>query len=63
MKVKVRAYVSVGLSSCSVEDVFDLDCSKEEWDNLTEEERETILQDVLDDHLANSMDCGAWVEV
>lgn len=62
MGVKVTAYVAIGLAGCKVEDTYETGYTKEEWGNLTQEEREIEIQGILDMHLENRMDCGAWVE-
>lgn len=61
-KVIIEAYVSTGAHGCTSTDYYETEYTEQEWHELTESERDLIIRDILDCHLGNNMDCGAWVK-
>lgn len=57
--VKIKVYVGTGYASCDhsyIEDVC-----KEEWDRMTEADREDFLDQLAIDFRNNVIECSAWV--
>lgn len=56
---KIRRYVSMGLVGCRREDTIEID--DEEWSEMTQEERDTLLDEEAQGYANNHMDFGAYV--
>lgn len=57
--IKIKTAISIGYGT--IEDCYEV--SLEEWEGMSEEERENFKQDVLDNAIANCLDCNVWEEV
>lgn len=61
-KVIIRAFVSTWIVGSEVKDDYVTDYTKQEWEALTESEREEIIEQYRLDQISNFMDSGAWVK-
>lgn len=61
-KVIIEAYVSAGGHGCISQDEYETDYTRPQWEELTEDQKDKVIADVLECHLGNNMDCGAWVK-
>ena len=57
--VKIKVYVGTGYDRCDYSYIEDV--RKEEWDGMTEEEREDFLNQLAIDFRSNVIECSAWV--
>lgn len=65
MSLKVKGSISIGYSHTKRTFEFNLDevgLTDEEWLELSESERENILDDLLDNELSNVLDAAIWIE-
>lgn len=59
MARKIKVYARTTISGSSVEDEID---APDNWDDLSEEEQQEILDESADTHLGNCVDYGAYIE-
>lgn len=59
--IKIRLYVGTGFAGCVHEDSVDF--PREEWEAMTNEEQEKILNRFATEYLHERCECGAWVEM
>ena len=57
--VKIKVYVGTGYDRCDYSYIEGV--RKEEWDGMTEEEREDFLNQLANDFRSNVIECCAWV--
>lgn len=65
MSLKVKGSISIGYSQAKRTFEFNLDevgLTDEEWLELSENERERVLDEILDNELSNVLDANIWVE-
>ena len=55
--MKIRIFVNMNLQGCDVEDVIEI--PDEEWNDLSKEEQEEMLNEYANNLLENSVDFGA----
>lgn len=56
---KIKMYVNTGFASCGHHDEFDID--QEEWDSMSEREKEDLLDELAVDLMQNTITYGAYV--
>lgn len=56
---KIKLYVNTGCAGCKHIDYHDI--PDDEWDEMTEKEREELLDELAQDYLVNHIDYGAFV--
>lgn len=56
---KIKMYVSTGFANCEHRDEFYID--QEEWDSMSEREKEDMLDDLATNLMQNTIDYGAYV--
>ena len=61
-KVIIRAFVSTWSVGSKVQDDHETEYTKQEWEALTESEREEIIEQYRLDQISNFIDSGAWVK-
>lgn len=57
----VRAVISIGISGCQQQEDHDTGISVDEWSMMSENERQSVIDDCYDLTLSNYSDGGAWV--
>ena len=57
--VKIQLYVGTGFANCHHKDVVEV--PREEWDSLSEEQRNEMLDEMAVEFRNNYIDCSAWV--
>lgn len=57
--VRVRLHVSSGYAGANHEDVVEID--KEEWESMSEEQQNSLMDDLVIDFRNNVIECSAWV--
>lgn len=57
--VRIKLYVGTGFAACQHEDIFEIE--SEVWENMTEDERDKLLDELAVDFRNNVIDCSAWV--
>lgn len=65
MCLKIKGSISIGYSQAKRTFEFDLSelgLTDQEWLELSEDKRNTILDEVLDTEIGNVLDVGIWVE-
>ena len=65
MCLKIKGSISIGYSQAKRTFEFDLSelgLTDQEWLELSEDKRNTILGEVLDTEIGNVLDVGIWVE-
>ena len=65
MSLKIKGIISIGYSQATQRFELNLDdigLTESEWFELTEDERNTILDEILDNELGNVLDTAIWVE-
>lgn len=56
---KIKIYVSTGFANCEHHDELDID--QEEWDSMSEREKEDLLDELAVDLMQNTITYGAYV--
>jgi hypothetical protein len=59
MSKRIKLYARTNMNGSDVEDYMDL---PDDWDELSEEEQQAILDDAAQTHLQNCVDYGAYVD-
>lgn len=59
--VKIQIDLNIGISNANQADYHEI--PKSEWDAMSEDEQESYLNQVANDHVNNYVDCAAWVVV
>lgn len=57
--VRIKLYVGTGFANCKHEDIIEID--KEVWEEMSEQEREDLLNEAAIDFCNNVIKCNAWV--
>lgn len=57
--VRIKLYVGTGFANCQHEDIFEIE--SEVWENMTEDERDKLLDELAVDFRNDVIDCSAWV--
>lgn len=57
--VRIKTVVETGFAGCTHTDVIEID--KDEWDAMTEQQREDRLDQEATDFRDNLISCSAWV--
>lgn len=60
MTVTIKMYVNTGFAGVKHEDSFEVD--REDWESMSDQEKEKFLDERAVDYLHNSCECGAYVE-
>ena len=58
--VKIRLYVGTGYAGCDHEDVYEY--PREEWEAMSKEQQEELLNELVTEYLFERCECAAWVE-
>lgn len=61
-KVIIRACLNVGYVSVRVLDDYETEYTHEEWEEMSDQEREEALEEVCREHLEASAECNSWVK-
>lgn len=56
---KIKVYVNTGFAGCTHKDIWDYD--DDEWNDLTEEEKQQELNQYAMDFMNTLIECGAHV--
>lgn len=56
---KIKLFASTSVAGSKVEDEID---TPDNWEEMTEEEREAYLDEAVQAFMSNVVDCGAYVE-
>ena len=59
-KVKIHMYVNTGFAGAKHKDFILID--RDEWEEMSEEERDDYLDDTAREYMDNCIDFGAYVE-
>ena len=57
--VRIRLHVSSGYAGASHEDVVEID--KEDQESMSEEQQNSVMDDLVIDFRNNVIECSAWV--
>ena len=57
--VRIRLHVGSGYAGADHEDVVEID--KEEWESMSEEQQNSLMDDLVIDFRNNVIECSAWV--
>lgn len=57
---RIKLFISTGFTGCGYKDYYDY--PDEDWDELTEDDKEKELDQLAQDFLGNHIDFGAYVE-
>lgn len=55
--MKIKMFISMSLVGCEKSDIIEI--PDEEWNSMSKEEQEEILNEYANDFLANNVDYGA----
>lgn len=61
-KVIIRAYIETWVSGSKCQDDYETVYTHEEWNALSEEERDEIIEEIYREHRQSYSDGGAWVK-
>lgn len=61
-RIKIRVHIGVSFSANAEHEETVTGPSRAEWDAMSEEERDTYLEETAQDTLANYLDLNAYVE-
>jgi hypothetical protein len=59
MATKIKVYARTNMNGSDVNDEYD---APENWDQMSEEERQAFLTEAAEAHLGNCVDYGAYAE-
>lgn len=65
MSIKIKGKISIGYSTASRTFEFtpsDLGMTDEDWLDLSDKERQEVLDECLDTEIGNVLDASIWVE-
>lgn len=57
--VRIKLYIGTGFASCQHEDIIEIE--SEVWEDMTEDERDELLDELAVDFRNNVIECSAWV--
>lgn len=57
--VRIKIHVGTGFAGASHEDIYEL--SREEWEEMSTQQQEELLDELAIEFRNNVIDCGAWV--
>jgi len=57
--IKIALYVGTGFAGCKHEDVYEM--PREDWDSMSEKERDDLLNELAVEYRAERIECSAWV--
>ena len=58
-KVRIKSIVETGFSGCVHEEYHEYD--REEWDAMSEQEQQELLEELATTFRDNMVSCNAWV--
>lgn len=56
--MKIKLFVNTGFANCKHEDILEID--DQEWNEMTEEEREKYMDEAAGDFMNNYIEYGAY---
>ncbi len=57
--VRIKIHVGTGFAGASHEDVYEI--PREEWEEMSPQQQEELLDELAIELRDNVIDCGAWV--
>ena len=57
--VRIQLHISSGYVGANHEDVVEID--KEKWESMSEEQQNSLMDDLVIDFRNNVIECSAWV--
>lgn len=57
--VRIKIHVGTGIARASHEDVYEI--PREEWEEMSTQQQEDLLDELAIEFRNNVIDCGAWV--
>lgn len=59
--IKITCGVSLSFQGCDVVNTYETDITTKEWEEMDQDQRDTVIQEYLDNHMDNYLDYWAGV--